>query len=612
MTNKLSLDRDFTRFLKDSSFPFRVTAHIGDEKIICSGVIIAQQSLILDRKIRDDEGALIFEEFMETKNECDALKDCIGYLHGADLVFTHDNLATVLKFSSLYELNDLFSHAIKWIQPHLQSTKSLEDAIKYLKVSNCFENKIDSDLLRCEIKQFIRSNFDTFGLLDFERYIDDEMSGLEFITIFDENLPDYGYLLEKWASLSLKNRHFIIQNHITMFDFNKIFPEVDNFLSFITLVSEEITSATSLKILLSIQKSFFSTQNSKNLVTENNINLISNHNTLPDSKKNPNSAANHDCVSSCTSLSALSDFDVPEWSCGSHFDEISDHVPSCTSRSTLSDISVPELPCSSQHCYETSQEEEKQEEEKDNKNDVYVWNLPSEVTKKDLNKLFCFAGVISKIHIWFEYAMAIIKFTSATSAWEVINDSQHFILFDYKLRISRPVRNNQVLIWNVPQRTSKKALTSLFHDMGKIQKIAFFQKELHAVIDFHEADSAARLRDSDKDFSIHGVLLDLFSEFKTYNEFNDEDVNYESCKEDFNNLYIGNIPVKADYREIWQLFSGYGKIVELTIRSKNHDVNYGFITFEKSKSACHVYHNSRSGSFLCDSNKLKIRRVIKS
>ena len=105
---KLQLDRDFTRFLDDPTFPYKVTVCIGEKRILCSGALLAQQSSVLEKKFREDDGVLMFEEMVDVDGKFNGLHKCLYFLHGADVHFTISDLAVCLKFASFYEIKDLF------------------------------------------------------------------------------------------------------------------------------------------------------------------------------------------------------------------------------------------------------------------------------------------------------------------------------------------------------------------------------------------------------------------------------------------------------------------------------------------------------------------------
>ena len=74
MSKRLNLKSDFTRFLNDPTFPYKVTVCIGDERILCSGVLLAQRSLVLEQKFREDDGVLLFDEFLDVQNSRKSLQ----------------------------------------------------------------------------------------------------------------------------------------------------------------------------------------------------------------------------------------------------------------------------------------------------------------------------------------------------------------------------------------------------------------------------------------------------------------------------------------------------------------------------------------------------------
>ena len=119
MSRKLSLERDFTRFIDDPTFPYKVTVCVGDRKVLCSGVLIAQQSSVLEKKFREDNGVLMFEEMLDVNNSAEGILNCINFLHGSDLQFKIETVAVVFKFASLYNIECLFKQALKWLKDQL-------------------------------------------------------------------------------------------------------------------------------------------------------------------------------------------------------------------------------------------------------------------------------------------------------------------------------------------------------------------------------------------------------------------------------------------------------------------------------------------------------------
>ena len=234
MCNKLSLDRDFTRFLDDPTFPYKVTVCVGDQQVLCSGVLLAQQSSILEKKFREDGGVLMLEEMLDVKDSNKGILECIRYLHGGDLQFSVDTISVVLKFASLYAVEDLFERSMKWLKEHLDTSKSVKCALKLLKLSDSL-NPDNGAKVRSVIGEFIRSNRNTFGTQCVNQ-LDEGVSGKDMILIIDQKPVNSGDILKKWIAQSGNNREYILRNQSSI-DFTKVFSDSEEFSSFISMMS---------------------------------------------------------------------------------------------------------------------------------------------------------------------------------------------------------------------------------------------------------------------------------------------------------------------------------------------------------------------------------------
>ena len=222
MSTKLSLERDFTRFLDDPTFPYKVTVCVGERKVLCSGALLAQQSSVLERKLRDDNGVLMFEEMIDVVNSNEVIIQCIQYLHGADLQFKFETIAVVLKFASIYEVEDLFGKGLEWLQQHLETSKSVGGAIEFLKMSNCLNTEYSAKV-KSVICRFISSNRDIFGLFGGD-LLTTGITGEDMLLIINEKPVNSGNILKKWVESSTKNREFIVNNHSRIdFCFTKVY-----------------------------------------------------------------------------------------------------------------------------------------------------------------------------------------------------------------------------------------------------------------------------------------------------------------------------------------------------------------------------------------------------
>ena len=267
MYDGLCFSRDFTRFLDDQTFPHQVTVCLGDKRIFCSGALLAQQSSVLEKKFREDNGVLMFDELLDVDNSnsddnnTDGIMECIRYLHGAELEFNLQTLPLVLKFASIYQIGELFWEARDWLVNYFRwgtsDAHSVETALNFLHVSK-FLNEDHSAGLKTAIRMSITKNREVFGK-ECVNLVDTKITGEDLIFIISEN-PAYGdEILSKWASLSISNVQYIVENH-NHIDFNKVFPDMERFSSFIATLSTEAKTPDMFRNLLDLQKSFFESQ----------------------------------------------------------------------------------------------------------------------------------------------------------------------------------------------------------------------------------------------------------------------------------------------------------------------------------------------------------------
>ena len=257
---KLDLDRDFTRFLNDRTFPYKVTACIGDERILCSGVLLAQQSSILEKKFREDDGMLIFEEMIEVEKSSHVLLDCVKFLHGADLLFTHENIELVLKFASWYKVKCLTERAVNWVKNYYKSKADVGNILRLIKISYQLE---DDESVK--LKEAVLSIFHSFG--SSFKYngncpvVKDTLTGLRGTDVAAltrrEPFKNSSSLFQDWVSISIDNKRFVLENG-TLFDFQLIYKDELEFANFVALlyVEKDLMKPTMVKLLLEIQKKY--------------------------------------------------------------------------------------------------------------------------------------------------------------------------------------------------------------------------------------------------------------------------------------------------------------------------------------------------------------------
>ena len=516
MSKKLSLERDFTRFLNDPTFPYKVTVCIGGERILCSGVLLAQQSSVLEKKFREDDGVLMFEEMTDVENSHQLLHECINYLLGADLCFRPENIEMIMKFASWYRVSDMLEKSIKWFENYLNTEKSVKIAMDYLKFSNCLD-AIGSISLKSAIRNFIRSNRDIMRM-EIVEHLDISLSGFDIALVVAEVSDNCGIILKQWASLSDANKEFLVSNH-ALFDFMKIFRNADEFSSFVSFISSGTSSVESMKSLLDIQKNYFSFQKSKegrDCMPSTGTSNISGHIAIATA---PNTSNFY--FTQTNTLSVIIN-NVPNSATEARLEGLFKSVGRIDSiernKSEKSGIvtfqdsaSVSRLLNSKCNYamdghqllitpYDTSTGLDNESVSAC----VFVGNLPKSASKSELIRLFKFAGKISDIDWNHKLSSAILRFESTTSAKTLLNSGRRFMLDSHELEIDECEEYSddeedpiEVYVGNVPDSATKADLKRLFCGFGKILEITIKMNRpktyRFAFITFEENDSAIAL-----------------------------------------------------------------------------------------------------------------------
>ncbi|KAL5246785.1 hypothetical protein ACHWQZ_G018852 [Mnemiopsis leidyi] len=433
MSEKLNLDRDFTRFIDDPTFPYKVTVCVGDKRILCSGALLAQQSSVLEKKFREDDGVLMFEELQdETYSNTYGIMECIHYLHGAPLQFRLDTLPIILKFSSIYQVEGLFDRAEKWLKKYLDDSHCVKSALNFLKVSKSLDNNHAAQV-KSVICGFIRQNRDLFGR-ECVNCLDTEITGQDLILIIGQHPANSGQILMKWTSLSVENGNYIAKNH-SKFDFNELFPDSKQFSSFISNLTFEAKSTDMLKNLLDLQRTFFESQkDQKNQATNESGTSHSSEAGSARLNFGPGKDASMSSVSRNISwtgntLTYTGPFD--------------------------SSINVRNLPTAvsnllpnflSYNSFEQHSSDESSEEEF-TATRLYIGNLPPQAEETAIRRMFSGFGRITNVKITLRNHgnnFGFISFENSTSAYNLLqrSETKDYNLYGYKLVINEAHRQN--------------------------------------------------------------------------------------------------------------------------------------------------------------------------
>ena len=583
MSKQLSLDRDFTRFLNDPTFPYKVTVCIGNERILCSGALLAQQSSVLEKKMREDDGVLMFEEMLDVENKNNGIHACIRFLHGAAVNFVLEDLTVILKFASFYEVKGLFEEAMKWLRHHLKTSRSVEDAIQYLKLSNCFHNSDNNKKLKSEIQLFIKSNKEIFCSKVMEN-LDSEIAGFDIINIINEDLVNSGQILKKWASFSIENRSYIIKNHSSL-DLITLFQNEEEFSSFICLISEGTTSAKTFKALLDLQKAFLTLKLSKS--SEPNIEKLESKDNVRSSGSglNPNSASS-----------------------GSSFSQNKADYGKSLSTEQYHDISAAwprneletNVRCPSSAKFPPNRAESESKDNVGASGSGLNPNSASSGSSFSWNKADYGRSLSNMYPTDEQYHddLGVAWPRNELNTNVRCQSSPIFPKYSHRAEFSLGPTHNEVVVLPDLHPISKRSLIMLFSFAGRIISVEMFPGEPQTHVTFEDVASAHKLLkynyENENAFTINDNRVTLYPEF-------DDGEWYK--KYSYEQVLIWNITSSTSEMKLRKLFSFAGQIASVDILPQDF---YAVITYHNVSSATTVRASGRS--FNIDGVSLDVNR----
>ena len=589
---KLNLDRDFTRFFNDPTFPYKVTVCIGKERFLCSGVLLAQQSPVLEKKFREDDGVLMFEEMLDLENSDTVLVDCIQFLHGKDLLFAPEHISAVMKFASFYKVQDLFKKGLEWIKFTLNESKSIKDMVEFLRLSNSLDAH-DSISLKSVIKLFIGLNKDIVGS-QIGNFLELGVTGFDLAHILEQRPASCGCILKRWCSLKTENRNFVVNNS-SLFNFGNIFPDVDEFNTFLSSLSIESQSVNAMKALLDIQKLYFTA-----------------HDKLKDGDKKgkpATTAALHN--QSCSSKPASSSVFSTKPTYGIARTNVPNRAESVMSSYRASNQKVspgwsgslghrPSPWLSTRLDLVNTLSGGNSSYSPDRSLQISVSNIPKRVSKNELRSFFgSDYGKIDSVDYERGDGFAILTFQDSQSVSDLLDQAPSFTMYgqclSYEEYFESESENDSTFVYigNLPPSASKKKLMQLFKFAGVILDVEIFKDSSSATIEFNDVDSANRLLDCGRRFMFDGFELEV------------DEVASSSSDEENSTVYVGNLPIDASKNNIRRIMAGFGKINNITMK-KRKDKTYGFVEYETVGSALAAVRANDTKKFEINGTVLKV------
>ena len=248
----LSLKRDFTRFLENQSFPQKVEVHIDEEQLVCSGIILAQQSALIEQLITENDGVLVLDK-VNGIGTTEQKLNCIRYMYGAGLDISMENICPTIKFASLYGVGDLFHRCTQWIEKNITS----RNMCIFHEIPLFLESSKHQAQIYSLIQKFISKNNDDAGKEIAEQLAHGNTIDPEMFLSVVSNLPSNGAeLLQNWISKSAAHKLTILDSAEDL-DFVELFPNQEDFTAFVAELSAGSDSVDLMKQVLAIQQGYF-------------------------------------------------------------------------------------------------------------------------------------------------------------------------------------------------------------------------------------------------------------------------------------------------------------------------------------------------------------------
>ena len=444
--------------------------YIGERKVVCSGVLLAQQSSVLEQKIKDEDGILMFDEMTEIGSDCHKY-DCLRLLYGAPVSLNSNIIETVLKFSTIYKVEDMFAKALKWIKQTLTVRNFHYYFILHKQIDSPYFKRFQSIIV-----EFIQRNSDHCCKELSEKFDSGQQMDAEcFMAVLKNSPENGGTLLTKWAS---KSEHIplILENSLNL-NFLKLFPNQADFSSFLSILTQQHESMETMKAAITLQQKYFADY--ANRLNKPAYERASSSTDVPDSKSESKSTSSK--AKSASSKAKNKGKCSRNENTTSSTDKKEKGSPSASKTTTSS---TPESG-----------------NDVENERKIFVGNIPDNATKEDIENVFSVYGFIVAIDLILHRKCAFVEFRSVKSsrkllnlfnsdkdAIKVLSNSVYLKAFDLSHQSKDEINNanpeKKVFVGNVPENASVEDIQSAFASLGPVKvtllshrKCAFLEYE---------------------------------------------------------------------------------------------------------------------------------------
>jgi RNA recognition motif-containing protein len=278
---------------------------------------------------------------------------------------------------------------------------------------------------------------------------------------------------------------------------------------------------------------------------------------------------------------------------------------------------------------------------KDNKNNLYIKNLPKNKNSREIYEFFIKFGDIFSIKINEDeqgnnIGTGFLTYYKPEDAKKAIDETNGKKIWDSDMEVhyqkcsdkshNTNDNNMKINIVNLPENYTDQDLTKLCEEFGKIHICNYNKKGKSAIVKYNSEQEAKNAMEKlnnkvidNKKIYVKEVKENHYFNYnynynnnynnkhnffqQNYFYFNNPMIRYEESFEN-NKLYVKNIPHTATEEDLQKLFGKFGKIIsvklEKDISEKKDDNNketkiplpnkgFGYISFEKVEDARNAY-----------------------
>ena len=261
-TVQLNVQGDLSRFMNNTVYAGSVNfslrgqhSYSEQRNYLCSAVVLAQRSGVLENLICGGTKEIPFAKELISLEEQRGLADCIKICYGGCVKFTFDNVTTIIKFASLYQIEGMLEAAFKWVKENTNP----KSVVTWYHLGILLETEFQDSSLVTFFKEFISKNAAAVVdlLLDCVQGEKKDLSHVLLEVTRSTAMKSVVLMgvLEQWLKQSLLNRQFILNNAKTI-SFQTICPDQAVFLKFIETLQQGDQSIATVEIIKEIKQKY--------------------------------------------------------------------------------------------------------------------------------------------------------------------------------------------------------------------------------------------------------------------------------------------------------------------------------------------------------------------